>query len=239
MFSKIKNLFISSSLKISEIQKQSNEILWSNIYHDSIRGKKYIEELSIYPGRWAANYSLLYVINRILSDYKPKKIIEFGLGESSKLISTYLQNELIDSAHTIIEHNPEWVEVFRNRFKLNNRVKIDMRELEEKSINGNISITYKNITDYSNEPADLFIVDGISSDRYSRNYIFQIFAAIKSFENFIIIIDDYERQGEKDTGNDLICLLESRGIELFIGYYYGNKTQIVIATSKYQFVTSL
>ena len=43
----------------------TKEIEWAHIYHDSIRGKKPIEELGLNIGRWAGNYSFFYVLNRI------------------------------------------------------------------------------------------------------------------------------------------------------------------------------
>ena len=110
MIKKIKSLIndfrennknIISLLQLNHIQ--SKELEWAHIYHDSIRGKKHIENLSLNIGRWAGNYSFFYVLNRILNDYKPEKILDLGLGESSKLISTYLEHYLPNSTHTIVE----------------------------------------------------------------------------------------------------------------------------------------
>jgi len=91
-----------------EIILQNKEIIWSQIFHDSIRNKTSLKNLPLNIGRWAGNYSLFYVLFRILNDFKPKKILELGLGESSKFISVFIQNYLNDSIHLIIEQDESW-----------------------------------------------------------------------------------------------------------------------------------
>lgn len=98
---KIKLIIKEFLTKRNFLVGQSKEIEWAHIYHDTIRGRKWLEELAISPGRHAANYSFLCILTKILADFKPKKIIEFGLGESSKLISSFIVNELKESTHVI------------------------------------------------------------------------------------------------------------------------------------------
>ena len=59
-----------------------------------------------------------YVLNRILSDYKPSSILEMGLWESTKFISYYANNYLPNSSHFVIEQSQEWLDTFNGRFKL-------------------------------------------------------------------------------------------------------------------------
>ena len=91
MISKIKSLIRENRARQKKILSQTRELEWAHIFHDSIRGKECLQNLPLNIGRWAGNYSLFYLLNRILMDYKPKSILEFGLGESSKFISTYLE----------------------------------------------------------------------------------------------------------------------------------------------------
>ena len=102
-------------------ETQAKELEWAHIYHDSIRGKTHIENLSLNIGRWAGNYCFFYVLNRILADYKPEKILDLGLGESSKFISTYLDYYLLNSSHTIVEQDENWTAAFKDRFQLSIR----------------------------------------------------------------------------------------------------------------------
>lgn len=133
MLKRIKNIIAEFRQQLKDIKAQNSELEWANIYHDTIRGRKWLNELSLSPGRWAGNYSLFYILTRILSDYKPTKIIEFGLGESSKIISSFVDNELPNSEHFIIEHDINWVTYFASKFNLSNKSKIFQLDLEKKN----------------------------------------------------------------------------------------------------------
>ena len=104
------------------------ELNWANIYHDSIRGKKEIEALSLNIGRWAGNYAFFYVLHTILSKGKPTNVLELGLGESTKFISTYLKNYLPQTSHIVIEHDESWISFFNSSFELNSNSKIDFQK---------------------------------------------------------------------------------------------------------------
>jgi len=232
----------SDNLKASGeiIQNQNAELLWANIYHDTIRDRKWLQDISLSPGRWAVNYSFLYFLTRILIDCKPNKIIEFGLGESSKIISSFLQNELNNSTHLIVEQSIDWIDSFSSRFQLSKNSNILYLELEKQIINGFSVNTYKNINEKINDTFDLYVVDGpLGSDRYSRYDIISLAERLDPKNEFIIIMDDYNRQGEQDTTADLIALLNKKGILTFNGRYAGNKAQKIIVTQKYKYVITM
>lgn len=219
---------------------QLSEIEWAHIFHDTIKNKKWLLELSISPGRWACNYSYLYILSRVLMDYKPERILEFGLGESTKLVSCFLQNELIESKHKVIEHSEEWISVFQKRFTISDNTKIVHAELENKSIYDFQSFGYKNIENIITEKYDLYLIDGpYGSDKFSRYDICLLANKLSTDDQFIIIIDDYEREGEKDTVSQFMKILESKKIKFHFGVYSGKNTQIVITSEKYQYATSL
>lgn len=236
---KLKKL-IELYLTVDKIYEQSRETEWAHIYHDSIRGKRWLEELAIYPGRWAANYSFLYILVRILTDYKPSKIIEFGLGESSKVVSKFVQNELTESQHIIVEQDIEWAESFVSRFALSKNSQIIHLEREEKDIKNFIVNSYTSLPDKINALFDLYIIDGpFGSDRYSRYDICLLANKFESTDEFIIIMDDYIRKGEQDTAKDLVDIITSKGIKTYVGVYSGNNSQMVVATTKYRNAVSM
>jgi hypothetical protein len=220
--------------------EQLEELEWAHIYKETIRGRRWLEDLGISPGRWAGNYSFFYVLTRILIDYKPKKIIEFGLGESSKLISTFLENQLVSSKHLIVEQSTEWIEKFNYRFSLSQKTEIIHLPMIERNVKQFSVNSYANIENKINELFDLYIVDGpFGSDRYSRYDICLLADNFKLNDEFIIIIDDFHRQGEKETAMELINKLNKKGIKTYMGLYSGNKAQIIIVTEKYKYATSL
>ena len=222
------------------IINQNKELEWAYIYHDSIRDKEWLTQLPLNIGRWAGNYSFFFILSRILSYYKPKEILEFGLGESSKMISAFLENSLLESTHTIIEQDNNWRFSFEEQFTLSKRSSIKILPLKEKYINGYKTNGYKEIEEFITKKYDLYIIDGpFGSPNYSRYDIVNIVKDFNSQDEFIIIIDDYNRPGEKQTFNVLKELLQQKGIEISLGYYVGVKSVAVIGSKKYRFVQSM
>lgn len=224
----------------NKIYLQTQELEWASVYHDSIRGNKWLEELPLNIGRWAGNYSFFYVLNRILKDFKPKSILELGLGESTKFISTYLDNYLTNTNHLVIEQDENWKNLFVNNFKLSQNSKILISPLMKMEIKGFETNLYQNLDQITSEEYDLYLVDGpLGSANYSRYDIVLLAGQFKSEDQFIIVIDDYDRQGERETVMDLRRVLKKRNILFFENVYTGNKSVMVIATENYKFATSL
>lgn len=240
MLKKIKALINENRNFHKRNESYLKEIEWAHIFHDSIRGKKYLKKLSLNIGRWAGNYTFFYVLNRVLSDYKPVRILEFGLGESSKFISIYIENYLLESEHLIVEQDELWSKVFKERFRLTSRSKIVVCPIQKKEIKGYTVNSYANFSDSVNGKFDLYVVDGpFGSKNYSRYEIVDLAQQFTLDDEFIIILDDYNRQGEKEMIIDLLYVLNSKGIKTYKAEYSGRKTVLVIATKKYKYAQSL
>ncbi|WP_417237075.1 MULTISPECIES: hypothetical protein [Flavobacteriaceae] len=240
MIKKIKALIAENRTFHKEQTNQLKELEWAHVYHDSIRGYSFLEDLQLNVGRWAGNYAFFYVLHRVLLDYKPEKIVEFGLGESSKFISAYLNNMLLNSSHTIIEQNESWKHAFESKFELSKKSEIKIGDLIEKHIKGFKTTQYNNIEQLIPLKPDLYVVDGpIGSPRYSRYDIVNLACDFEPSDEFIIIFDDCNREGEVDTLKDLYHVLKSKDIAFVKAKYQGVKSVAVIATMKYRFVTTL
>jgi hypothetical protein len=240
MINKIKN-FLKENRDYQKKQIMLlKELDWANTYHDSIRGKAWLEKLPLNIGRWAGNYSFFYVLNRILNDYKPKSILEFGLGESTKFITSYLENHLLDSKHLVVEHDANWKQTYLSQNLISTRSNINICEIEEKAIKGYKSKGYKTIETIIDRKYDLYIIDGpFGSNRYSRYDIVKIAETFTANDEFIIILDDYNRKGEQDTAADLLEFLANKNIKTHTAVFDGNKNLLVIATEKYKYITSI
>lgn len=240
LLNEFRNRDEEQKLQYENIKLQMVELEWAHIFHDTIKDKQWLNELALSPGRWAANYSFLYILVRILSDYKPKKMIEFGLGESSKVVSAFLDHQLTSSSHLIIEQDEKWISAFNSRFTLSEKSLIMHIPLAEKNIKGFAVQSYKNIGEKVDEIFDLYIVDGpFGSKKFSRYDICVLAEKLMPGNEFVIIIDDYNRQGENDTAVDLINIFAGKNIRISQGVYAGNKSQLVIATEKYRFAASM
>ncbi|MDB5280346.1 MAG: hypothetical protein JWR61_5301 [Ferruginibacter sp.] len=219
---------------------QTEELQWANIFHDTIKNKPWLNNIAISPGRWAVNYSFLYVLVKVLSDYKPIRIIEFGLGESSKIVSSFLNFELMESSHLIIEQNAQWMIEFEDKFILSPSSKIIHLPLTKEIIKNCPVNVYQGFKEKVTGIYDLYLIDGpLGSTNFSRYDICHIADRLTKNDEFIIIMDDYNRSGEKDTAQDLLENLASKGIKTYINTYVGIKSQLVIATEKYRFAISM
>lgn len=240
MISKIKALIKENRSNHLMNTMLLKDLEWANIYRDSIRGKDWLEKLPLNVGRAAVNYNFFYVLNRILSDFKPNRILEFGLGESSKFISSYILNEKFCKEHIIVEQNPEWKNSFTQRWKLSDKSDILIFPVCEKRINDNLSIVFNDLKVKDIEKFDLYVIDGpLGSKHYSRYDIVEIAEKFNNKAEFIIMIDDSHRDGEQETIEILSETLKNKGILFNKGIYSGSKSLMIIATEKYKFSCTL
>lgn len=220
--------------------KLSKEIIWANVYHDSIRGKAFLENLPLNIGRWAGSYAFFYVLHRVLNDCKPVSILELGLGESTKFISKYIENELTGTKHVVVEQSTEWAEGFLKTFELANNVEIITLPIETVTIEKFEVKRYKGLLTKITQDHEIYVVDGPhGSKRFSRYDIVDIIKNRNAFNDFLVIIDDYNRVGEKDTVKELLKLLESKSVNYVSAEYKGEKSVFLIGVGKFKFINSL
>ena len=240
MINKIKDLIRENRENQQQLIRQNQELEWAHVYHDSIRGKVHLENLPLNIGRWAGNYAFFYLLNRIMSDAKPQRILEFGLGESSKFITVCLEQELKSGFHHIIEQSSEWATAFNSRFELSAYSKVSVCPLVKKQINGHEVNSYEGLAEEVSGIFDLYLVDGpFGSPHFSRYDILAVAERLKPSDEFIIVIDDYDRIGEQETAKALEVLFEEKQIKAYTKVYTGIKKVWLLATPKYRFVTSI
>lgn len=239
MFNKLKSIIQEFRDRETIQTSQLWENYWANVYHDSIRGNEALEKLPLNIGRWAGNYSFFYVLNRIMNDYNPKSIVEFGLGESTKFISTCIKDDPSVN-HVIIEHDPDWIKNFEGRFDLRSESKIEQFNLVQKQYKNKEYGGYEGIEKLSESKFNLYILDGpFRSQHYSRIDIIHTLEALTATDEFIIIIDDFERNGEQETAKEVLELFKSKSIATHTGEYKGYNRQLVITSKDLKFLTSL
>lgn len=104
---------VNSSKDISRESRNINkEILWAETFNNTVSGSDWLKDKSFSPGRWAVGYQYLYAVYRILNTVKPKKILELGLGQSTKLLSQYAKANK-EVKHIVVEHDQEWIDFYK------------------------------------------------------------------------------------------------------------------------------
>jgi hypothetical protein len=240
MINKIKSLVKENRETQKQILLQGKELEWAHVYHDSIRGCDWIEKLPLNVGRWAGNYAFFYVLNRILNDFKPKAIVEFGLGESTKFIMEFLENMLSTTEHLVVEQDENWKNLFVNNNNISQKTKIVVSPLNKMMVKGYETNSYSEIDKIVNKNYDLYIIDGpFGSEHFSRYDIVMLAENFANNAEFIIILDDYNRVGEIETTKDLLFVLNKNNIKVYTTIYKGTKDIFIIATEKYRYATTL
>ncbi len=237
--------FILKKFRIPEIIENQHtiiitqtEILKAQIFNSSIEGCEWLVNKSFSPGVWAADYGLLYTLFRVVTEMKPNNILEFGLGQSSKIIHQYANFFKVKA--TTCEHDSEWISFFNEGKCGEYPIDITQVELEEIEYKGEKTLSIKNIDKlFEGNQFDLIVVDApFGSDHYSRSQIITL-AEHNLSKRFCIIIDDYERVGEQETVNDVLKLLEDNDVKYCCKQYYSSKSHFLICSQELKFLTSL
>lgn len=240
------NLLVSKSEenqdKFNEALKDIKELLWRDIFVDTVKGYSWYHDKSVSLGRWAIGYNYAYVLARVLDEFKPINILECGLGQSSKIIIDYVFSNK-NAFYDIVEQDHDWVDFFVRDFHLNDQVKIHIRNIIEKPCpmqEGIKSYVYDDfVSVVHGRKYDFISIDGPwGSERYSRIDIVDHIPSMLH-KDFVIMVDDFERIGEQDMVGLLKEKLNSNGITFFEGKYTGAKDICVIVSDKWKFFTTM
>jgi hypothetical protein len=221
------------------IGRKVDTILNAQFFQNSIAGCQWLKYKSFSPGGWAMDNAALYTIYRILNDVKPQNILEFGLGQSSRMIHQYATFNNGIKALTI-EHDKEWINFFEKEFPEDIKLNIEQHDKVTVEYNGYETLTYGTMAELCKPVYDFIVTDGpFGSEHYSRS---QIMSFVKTGlpDNFVLFFDDTEREGEKETIREVVNILDEQNVKYVTKEYNGEKnSHTVICTAEFKFLTSL
>lgn len=215
------------------------EIYMAHVFRDSIVDVDWLKNKSFSPSGAAANYSFLYVLFRILNDIQPVNIIEFGIGQTTRLTSQYVSNKNTEANLIVVEDDEKWLNVIKAQIPVNDRMKFLRLDLETQDYDGIATTFYRELTScIKDKKFDLIILDGPQGvEGFSRAGILGLIPENLS-ESFIIIVDDCQRQGEQNTYVEILKKLSSLKINCDHCLYGGLKKQNVIFSPDLAFIKS-
>lgn len=231
---------------ISSLERKLQELIWSEVYHDTIRGSRWLSpDLAFSPGRGAIGYQLMYVLYRVLNETNPKSILELGMGQSTKMLGTYAASTNGECKHYVVEHDDEWIDFFQNHFKLPDSTEVVKCGIEDASIELEDENRFTNVTRYvgfeeklKGKKFDLIMIDGpygYRSPDFSRVDILSILPDCLNDE-FVILMDDCDRNGERRTCEMILFMLQEVGIQYHAYTYSGEKDVTIIVSNKLRFL---
>jgi hypothetical protein len=218
----------------------TGEIIDAQLFRGVIEDCEWIKHKSFAPGGWAMDNAALYTLFRILNDVRPKNVLEFGLGQSSKMVHQYA-TFIEDTKALTIEHDDEWINFCCKSIQKD--INMNIQHIDEEIVvyNGVETLSYKNIDEITNVGGyDLIIVDGpFGSPRYSRSQIINIVSGNLP-KQFCILMDDSNRKGEKETIKAICKIFEDKKTNYFIKEYAsGKKSHTVICSDDLKFLKTL
>lgn len=224
------------------LKNQNDELIWANVWHDTQKGISWLEDMpSISPGRWAVGYNYLYVMTRILNDLRPVSVLELGLGVSTTLISKYFESiGNPDAVHFIAEHDNDWIKFYEKSHPLPSCSIVKKQKLVKKRDGNDEYYAYENLLEtIQGFKFQIISIDAPFGGRHkSRADILELLPDVLTKE-FVIIIDDVNRIGERNTCLEIKQILNDNNIKYMDTVYEGATHCCVIASYKNRFLCSL
>lgn len=206
----LKKLNVIKRLDI--IESENKELLWAKRFEDLKPSIPWLADTSdLTPNRWTVGYNYMYALVKVFEKLRPTKILDIGMGLSSKLIAKYLNYYNPEEAeHLILENN--------NSLKLavppSKYSKIVPQELTKKKFKLCKYFAYKDIgKDILGKQFDFISIDGpFGLSKHSRRDILEFLPDCLS-DTFVIIVDDVDRVGEKNTVVEIEKILIKNNIK--------------------------
>lgn len=222
------------------MEQQYHELNYADLLHDTIGASPWLQDKTLSLFGWAANYSFIYLLYRILDKVQPTRILEMGLGQTTKLTTQYVNHKNQAAQLDVCEHSREWIDVYRPELIVCDRVHLHQMSLTTFEHNGRQNDKYADMAAVAGDTRfDLIIVDGPkgADQNLPRSDILDLIPNLA--DEFIIIMDDAERAGEQATIAALTAALDGCQKPYTTFTRFGTKTQQVITSPGRAFVQFL
>ena len=221
--------------------RQYHELNFADLLHDSTQHSPWLKDKNFSLYGWAANYSFIYTLFRILDKVSPQHILEMGLGQTTRLTSQYVAYKNPAATLDVCEHNQSWIDIYTPELPHSEHIHVHHLELEYFDFEGKPNDKYKDIAKVTgNTKYNLIIVDGPvgGGKNFPRSNIVDLIPHNLA-EDFIIIFDDAERAGEQKTIEQTQARLTEQKITFATQQRHGAKTQFLIFSKSLEFVQYL
>lgn len=222
-------------------QRQYQELNFADLLHDSTQNSAWLKDKTLSLYGWAANYSFIYTLFRILDKVSPLHILEMGLGQTTRLTSQYIVYKNPSATLDICEHNQDWIDIYTMDLPKSSNIKVHHLELEYFDYVGQQNDKYKDLAQVVGDlKYDLIIVDGPvgGGKNFPRSNIIDLIPQNLA-KDFIIIFDDAERPGEQNTISQIKAKLTAQKIAFGTQQRNALKSQILIFSQSCEFVQYL
>lgn len=235
----LKDTIVKNSSVMVRLQREN---LWAVIFNNTISGSTWLIDQTFSPGRWAMGYSALYILYRVLEQFNPHHILELGLGQSTKMITQYAeQNKNIE--HFVVEHDNTWIEFFKKNNTISSKTNIICLDREFISFKDATGVRVFKDFKSTFEPYkfDLIVIDaplGGDMKKYARIDVLSLIET-SLCEQFVLMLDDVNRMAERNTMDEISHRLSKANIIYSQKVYAGEKETCIWTTPEWNFLCSL
>ena len=233
----------STKEMLNRSTKTIKEILWAETFNQAIVGCDWMKNVSLSPGRWAVGYQFLYVLFRVLNDFQPKKILELGLGQSTVVTTAYTASAS-DIQHYVFENDQAWLDFFKRSHSLSEQTEVilaDLAMVNVENIEHEVRVYDSFFSKVPDEKYDLIVIDapfGYDMPKMARIDAIDLIPD-RLAESFVIMVDDYNRTGEKSMAKRLLKKLETCQIPYVNDTYSGDKQTLIVCSKDLSFLTTM
>lgn len=222
--------------------RHASEAVWAQIFNNTISESLWLKDKTFSPGRWAVGYPYLYVMYRVLNETRPKRILELGLGQSTRMIAQYAA-AFQDVEHIVVEQDKTWTEFFAQNTSLSPRTKIvHLPVVETNYLDDDRTLVYQDFEKLcEGQKFDLVSSDGPAhsqSHKYRRVELVKLIPDHLA-DSFCIILDDFNVQECKNMWKVAKDTFSQMNIPYSEGIYHGDKAVSIFTSVDQKFLCSM
>ena len=227
---------------VADGNKHSRETFWAEVFNDSIADCAWLKKFSCSASGWAAGYQLLYLLYRVLDSKRPTKILDIGLGQTSRLIARYAAaNPTV--RHVVVEESETWMKFFRKRDRLPKNseiVRLDYRLEEFPGCDNPVRVFDGFKEAFAGEKFDLIVIDAPFSGDMKELARVDLLRLLPDgvADSYVILVDDTNRRGERRMVDALVEKLQQSGFSASSSKYRGrNECHVIVSDDNAYFKT--
>ena len=222
--------------------RHASEAVWAQIFNNTISESLWLKDKTFSPGRWAVGYPYLYVMYRVLNETRPKRILELGLGQSTRMIAQYAA-AFQDVEHIVVEQDKTWTEFFAQNTSLSPRTKIvHLPVVETNYLDDDRTLVYQDFEKLcEGKKFDLVSSDGPAhsqSHKYRRVELVKLIPDHLA-DSFCIILDDFNVQECKNMWKVAKDTFSQMNIPYSEGIYHGDEAVSIFTSVDQKFLCSM
>ncbi|MCL2593027.1 MAG: hypothetical protein FWD82_06645 [Defluviitaleaceae bacterium] len=242
LLEKINKKIYDNQKELKQTKRFVEEVRWGIVFNNTITNSSWMHDKALSLSGWAIGYPCAYIIYKVLNIFKPKKILELGLGQSTKIISQYAETSE-NISHIVIEHDNQWIDFFRQEYTFSNATDIVQCDYKLDDFNGVSGVRqYDGLFEkISGKIFDFIFIDGPwagDMEMFGRVDILGLLPECLD-ASFVLMLDDCNRDVEMKTFKMIITALENTNINFKTGRYSGIKDLRIICSADVGFLCTL